>query len=81
MNRSRPAWKVKPGSWDSLNTSRLFPAANVYGIPDLPPAPLSVIPQRLIPYRTRLYVDFDPTTIGIHFWLDDYRFETTWNRP
>ncbi len=74
-------WKVKPGGWDSLNTSCLFPSSNKLGIPDLPPAPLSAIPERLIPYRTRITGEFDPNATGVHFWLDDYRFETVWNRP
>ena len=50
-------------------------------IPDLPPAPLNAIPKKTPSLPTRLYTDFDPDTIGVHFWLDDYRFETTWNRP
>ncbi len=74
--------RARPGGWDALNTSLLFPSSNALGIPDLLPAPLAAIPDYLLPYRARLRrQDVDPAGVGVHFFLDDYRFETVWSRP
>jgi hypothetical protein len=82
MTRAESRWKAKPGGWDALNTSLLFPSGNALGIPDLLPAPLAAIPDYLTPYRTRIRRrDVDLAQVGVHFWTDDYRFETVWNRP
>lgn len=80
--QARGAWACKPGGFDALNASRLFPAANPPGIPDLLPAPLSAVPDHLVAYRQRVRAQgFDPARAAVHFFLDDYRFETVWARP
>ena len=47
-------WVCKPGSYDALNTSRLFFADNQYGIPCLQRESFTRIPGWLAPYRTRV---------------------------
>ncbi len=82
MSQSRHRWQSKPGSFDALNASRLFPADNPLGIPNLHHTPLSAIPETLVAYRTRIRAqDFDFSRAAVHFFLDDYRFETVWSRP
>jgi hypothetical protein len=76
------AWASKPGSFDTLNTSRLFPSDHPLGIPTLHHTPLSAIPDYLVGYRQRIRARaFDPDRAAVHFFLDDYRFETVWSRP
>jgi Vilmaviridae nuclease len=68
-----------PGNWDTVNCRALFSSRNPWGIPDLPPC--SVIPDRLIPYTERYACDTAPPGSAVHFFLDDYRFETVWTKP
>ncbi|WP_445005146.1 DUF4417 domain-containing protein [Halomonas mongoliensis] len=55
----------------------MFPSTSPIGIPDLMPQDFSSLPDgfRLQPYRTKRVDD------SRDFYLDDYRFETTWNKP
>lgn len=77
--RSSHRWGELPGGWDRLNLRALFHADNPWGIPDLPAAEL--VPARLVAYNARR----DCATVGpdaaVHFFLDDYRFETVWSKP
>ncbi len=76
-----------PGNWDRLNTRALFASDNEWGIPGLPAARL--VPARLVPYNDRRAIEReagDPWTVAdpraaLHFFLDDYRFETMWSKP
>lgn len=78
----RQPWKYRPGSFDYLNASRLFESDNALGIPSLRHTPLSTIPDWLVAYRTRVRSPkFDFSRAAVHFFLDDYRFETVWARP
>jgi len=80
--RSSQHWHSKPGSFDVLHTDQLFPARdNSYGIPSLPHAPLSYRPAWLAPYYTRIRSVSGIEEGAVHFFLDDYRFETVWSRP
>ncbi len=78
--RSSDNWLRKPGSFDPLHCDRLFESSSRFGIPDLLPQAFEVPEDcRLMPYRSRL----DRLDTGrdiCHFYLDDYRFESTWNR-
>lgn len=81
--RSSHRWSEQPGNWDRLNTRALFASDNEWGIPTLPPARLE--PARLVPYHdrhacTRAARDPGQDT-AVHFFLDDYRFETVWSKP
>src|SRR5579864_1838628 len=71
-----------PGSFDVLHALQLFPAdGNAFGIPRLAHAPLAYTPSQLIPYRTRVRTRLGTNSAALHFFLDDYRFETVWSRP
>lgn len=76
-------WEHAPGSIDALKTEWLFESSNVWGIPDVPAAPLGVVPTWLAPYRTRIRARGEGVQGrgGTHFFLHDYRFEGVWNRP
>lgn len=79
--RSSHRWTEMPGNWDRLNTRALFPSSNPWGIPDLPQA--SYVPARLVAYSARAET-IAVTGAGdaaVHFFLDDYRFETVWTKP
>jgi hypothetical protein len=39
------------------------------------------VPAWLAPYRTRIRAGEPPDDGAVHFFLDDYRFETVWSRP
>lgn len=80
MTRSSHRWQSKPGSFDTLHANRLFPSANGYGIPDLRHNPVTP-PAWLVPYRQRIRANRPLDDGCVHFFLDDYRFETVWNRP
>lgn len=66
---------------DALKTAWLFESDNEWGIPMVPPVPLSAIPKSLVSYRTRIESATEKGRIGVHFFLDDYRFESVWNTP
>lgn len=75
-------WQTTPGNFDALHTDQLFASGdNPYGIPSIPHAPLSYAPAWLVPYRTRIRSKNGTFGGAVHFFLDDYRFETTWSRP
>jgi len=78
--RSSDNWLRKPGGFDPLRCDRLFESSSSFGIPDLLPQTFA-IPEdcRLMPYRSRLD-RLDQDRDICHFYLDDYRFEPTWNR-
>ncbi|MGM1051830.1 MAG: DUF4417 domain-containing protein [Pseudomonadota bacterium] len=75
-----PAWTSKPGGWDTTGTREVFASASPLGIPDLLPQDFTTLPDdfRIQPYRTKRV---DERRDLCHFYLDDYRFETTWNKP
>jgi hypothetical protein len=77
--RTSHRWAQMPGNWDRLNTRALFPSGNRWGIPDLPAA--SWLPARLVPYNSRHATATAGPDAAVHFFLDDYRFETVWTKP
>lgn len=80
--QSKPQrWDSRPGSYDVLHTDRLFPSDNAYGIPTLNPVPQSRCPRWLVPYGQRVRSQVGVDDGAVHFFLDDYRFETVWSRP
>jgi len=80
--RSSIRWQRTPGSFDPLHTAQLFPTDdNVYRIPSVPHAPLTYTPTWLAPYRTRIRSSDGVADGAVHFFLDDYRFESAWNHP
>lgn len=80
--RSSARWQQLPGSFDPLHAAQLFPTdGNRYHIPSIPHAPLSDTPAWLTPYRTRIRSNDGVADGAVHFFLDDYRFESVWNHP
>lgn len=79
VTRSSHNWDQLPGNWDKLNTHTMYSSGNTWGIPDLPVA--TAIPQRLVAYNDRSACDRAVTGDAVHFFLDDYRFETVWSKP
>lgn len=73
-------WQHPPGSWDAIYHQR-FPTTNPFGIPDLPPAPLSATPACLIPYGQRVRTGGGLHDAAVHFFVDDYRFASVWTHP
>jgi hypothetical protein len=65
-----------------LHTAWLFPSDNDLGVPCLHHTPISHMPSSLVAYRRRIQAEpWELAQIGIHFFLDDHRFETVWTRP
>ncbi|MCI0579456.1 MAG: DUF4417 domain-containing protein [Chloroflexi bacterium] len=79
--RTSHRWRHKPGNLDALHATRLFPADNDYGIPALEHTPVTRLPAWLVPYRQRVRANEPPDEGAVHFFAEDYRFETVWNRP
>lgn len=77
--RSSDNWKSKPGNWDRQNTRAIYPSTNVLGIPDLPL--IQAIPASLVPYNSPKRCTAASPGDAVHFFLDDYRFETVWSQP
>lgn len=77
--RSSHRWKEPPGNFDRLNTRAIFPSGNEWGIPKLDGAKWT--PARLVAYNERRRVETAGPDAAVHFFLDDYRFETMWTKP
>lgn len=77
--RSSRSWHSLPGNFDTLNTRATFETDDELGIAGV--AALDVLPATLVNYtaRNRLQAPIDGDCV--HFFLDDYRFETMWSRP
>ncbi|MCI0648015.1 MAG: DUF4417 domain-containing protein [Chloroflexi bacterium] len=81
LTRTSHRWHEHPGRFDSLNTAHLFPADNDLDIPTLAHTPLAKVPRWLVPYRTRIRSVHGLAGGAVHWFLDDYRFESVWYRP
>lgn len=58
-----------------------FAGENHLDIPELAHTPLRSVPAWLMPYRQRTEDARLVGEAGLHFFVDDYRFEAVWNRP
>jgi hypothetical protein len=79
VTRSSHNWTSLPGNFDRNNTHTLYTSSNQWGIPDLPRT--TAAPTRLIAYNDRHKVEHPQPGDAVHFFLDDYRFETVWTQP
>ena len=79
VTRSSHNWGSLPGNFDRNNTHTLYQSSNPWGIPDLPRT--TAAPTRLIAYNDRHKVEHPQPGDAVHFFLDDYRFETVWTQP
>ncbi len=77
--RSSRRWAELPGNFDRLNCRAIFPSGNEWGIPDLPGTKWT--PARLVSYTSRAEIAKAGPDDAVHFFLDDYRFETVWTKP
>jgi hypothetical protein len=76
--QSSNRWPWKPGSFDRLNIRYIFPSNNRWGIPELNKT--QTIPDSLVAWNDTTGIKNNPDAF-IHFFLDDYRFESVWNKP
>lgn len=81
QKRSREQGKTPPRHRVKLQSLWCFESDNVWGIPVVPPVPLSAVPAQLVPYRTPVPCEAARERWSVHFFLDDYRFESVWNAP
>lgn len=69
------------GSVDALNMTERLYSDNGLGIPLITKE--TELPGVLMPYRTRLNEDVvlsrEPYSVALHFFLEDYRFESVWH--
>jgi hypothetical protein len=80
MTRSSHAWAAHPGKFDVLNLREQFDSSSPWGIPDLKATQL--VPANLAAWNVaRQRAHAADTGGACHFFLDDYRFETTWFSP
>lgn len=78
--RSSAYWQTRPGKFDVLNLRETFESSSAYGIPDL--TPTSFIPENLAAWNMPRHREYAAVSGGaLHFFLDDYRFETVWSSP
>lgn len=83
ITRTSENWNCVPGYFDVHNTFQTFlPTVNEFEIPELQEQPSDLIaPYALVPYNVRIRSEQGYDGLGIHFFLDDYRFEQTWVKP
>lgn len=78
--RSSYNWNDQPGKFDVLNLRMVFESSNEHGIPDLQPT--DFVPADLAAWNNPRQRDYAAKNRGaLHFFLDDYRFETAWSAP
>lgn len=79
MRPDASTWRTKPGNWDPLNTLRLFDGEPLFGIPYVPGILSEESPpESFAPWPARKHRD---PQAGLHFFVDDYRFEPLWRAP
>ena len=81
MTKTSHRWQTKPGNFDNLRASQLFPSDNRWGVPTLRHTPMTHPPVWLAPYRQPIAAKKPLRDGAAHFFVDDYHFETVWNRP
>lgn len=75
---SKLKWASTPGSWDPLHARHLFDEVTTYGVPTLTCVSPQVVPDGFTAWPQRRS---RPRWNGVHFFVDDYRFESVWKRP
>ncbi|QXO14353.1 hypothetical protein SEA_CHASER_123 [Mycobacterium phage Chaser] len=78
--RTSKYWEAAPAKMDALNLRMIFPSSNRYGFPDL--ALCDWLPDCLGAWHLPRQRDRAAANNGaVHFFLDDYRFETAFTSP
>lgn len=85
MARTMDRWATQPGSTDALHLGSEFGVPvgrNPFEVPEILPEKLNLssIAKHLVGYDQRASVA-DKSRTWVHFFLDDYRFESVWNNP
>lgn len=78
--RTSEFWEAQPAKMDALNFRAIFPSSNEFGIPDLQRelwVPGDLGAWHLPRQRERAAANDG----AIHFFIDDYRFETAFTSP
>lgn len=70
-------WASTPGNWDPLNAILRYEGDPVYGIPAVLDQPED-LPSSFTSWPNRRRRD---PNHGLHFFVDDYRFEPLWKNP
>ena len=68
------------GDLNKLNTNCLFETDNEYGFPEVSTS-ANFSCEDLIPFNTCKKRRAENMTKGVHFFLDDYKFERIWTKP
>lgn len=77
--RTSGRWSTQPAKVDVLNTRLLFPHTGPWGIPALQPCDFR--PESLAAWHDPGARARASGCGAVHFFLDDYRFETVWSSP
>lgn len=78
--RTSRYWETTPGKMDVLNLRHQFDGAGWHDIPTLQPTQFQ--PSTLAAWNVPRQRQHAAETGGaLHFFLDDYRFETVWSSP
>lgn len=78
--RTSERWSDKPGKFDVMNFRWIFESSTAQGIPDLQPT--NFVPSSLAAWNMPRHREHAAKTGGaLHFFIDDYRFETVWSSP
>ncbi|AEL17833.1 nuclease [Mycobacterium phage Trixie] len=78
--RSSAYWASQPGKFDVLNLRMTFESSSASQIPDLKPS--GFVPENLAAWNMPRHREYAAVSGGaLHFFLDDYRFETVWSSP
>ena len=83
MTRSAKNWASLPGNFDTLHLYRRhYQSSNQWGFPDLLPQQF-IIPHdtAMMSFRSKETVNERHALSLCHFFLDDYAFESVWNKP
>lgn len=81
QTRTSENWVCLPGNFDKHNLFELHNSSNEYGIPELRLETEVELPKGLVPYTHLIRTQDGYKDLAMHFFLDDYRFETTWSLP
>lgn len=79
--RTSERWETKPGKFDIHNSYKLFESDNYWEIPMLVDKFPQNIPEVFLPFNYKITSNKQLSGRGIHFFLDDYRFESIWTYP
>lgn len=72
--------RAAPFNWDSLNQRRVYPSSNRLGLPTVHTEDMPA-PRALVNYGDKKERIQAPPNSALHFFIDDYRFESVWNKP